>query len=119
MLSEELLGVVTTALDDLKGQEVKTLDVRGLTSITDYMVIVSGTSERHVKSLADLVVERVKEAGAPTGGVEGGGGSGWVLVDLFDVVVHVMQPSVRDFYALERLWEPGGHEQAARESKED
>jgi ribosome-associated protein len=119
MHSEVLLEVVSKAIDDLKGQEIRVLDVRELTSITDYMVIVSGTSDRHVKSLADHVIDRAKDAGASTGGIEGGGGSGWVLVDLFDVVVHVMLPSVRDFYALERLWEPGGHRQAARERQED
>ena len=118
MRSEELLEVVKTALDDLKGQDIQVLDVREMTAITDYMVIVSGTSDRHVKSLADLAVERAKEAGAKSGGIEGGSGSGWVLADLFDVVVHVMLPSVRDFYALERLWEPGGHGRAAREREE-
>ena len=104
MQSKELVAVVEEALDDLKAVEVKTLDVAGLTSITDFMVIASGTSDRHVRSIADRVVEMAKGAGAEVLGIEGHEFGEWVLVDLADVVVHIMQPRVRDFYKLENLW---------------
>jgi len=103
---DELVEVVSDALADVKGQEVRVLDVRGQTSITDYMIIASGTSERHLKSLAERVVERARELGVKPSGMEGGSGDGWILVDLLDVVVHLMRPSIRDFYGLERLWGP-------------
>ena len=111
-----LVDVVSAALSDLKGQDLRILDVRSLTSITDYMVIVSGTSERHVRSLAERVAESAKAVGVHPAGVEGALGSGWILVDLFDVVVHVMRPSVRDFYGLERLWEPSQKIPAAQDA---
>ena len=106
MDSDALVELVTAAVDDLKGQDVQVLDVRELTTITDYMVIVSGTSDRHLKALAEEVVDRVKEAGLKPAGVEGQGGE-WILVDLLDVIVHLMRPSARDFFALERLWSQG------------
>ena len=92
------------ALDDVKGVNTVTLDVRGLSNVMDYLVISSGTSNRHVKALAESVVTRAKAAGNPPLGVEGEDAAEWVLVDLGDVVVHVMQPATRDFYDLERLW---------------
>jgi ribosome-associated protein len=101
---DELKALVVAALDDLKGVDIKTIDVRGKTSITDVLVIAAGTSTRQVKSLADNVVVKVKEAGLEPLGVEGGSDSNWVLVDLGDVVVHVMLPETRDFYNLEKLW---------------
>ncbi len=104
MRSKDLVAVVEAALDDLKAVNRKTLDVAGLTSITDFMVIASGTSDRHVRSIADRVIEKAKEAGADILGVEGHEFGEWVLVDLTDVVVHIMQPRVRDFYKLENLW---------------
>jgi ribosome-associated protein len=104
---QKLLNTVIDAIGDLKGQGLKTLDVRGLTTITDYMVIVSGTSGRHVKSIADRVIERAAAIGVKPLGVEGTEQGEWILIDLGDVVVHVMQPAVRDFYQLERLWEMG------------
>lgn len=104
MTVEKLLRTVVDAVEDLKGQQIKILDVRGLTTITDYMVVASGTSNRHVKSLADNVIERARTKGLRPLGVEGMEEGEWVLIDLGDVVVHVMHPAVRDFYQLERLW---------------
>lgn len=104
MQTEELAKLVVSALEDLKGQDIRVIDVRGKTAITDMMVIVSGTSDRHVKALADSVVIKAKEAGVAPLGTEGEGDNEWVLVDLNDVVVHVMLPRVRDFYNLEKLW---------------
>lgn len=107
MRSKKLLALAEDALVDLKARDVKVLDVRRLTSIADYMVVASGTSDRHVKSIADRLVQRASEAGCPPLGVEGTNGGEWVLVDLADVVVHIMQPRVRDFYKLESLWDMG------------
>lgn len=101
---EQLLQRVTDALEDLKAVNVVTLDVRELTNVTDFLVIASGNSNRHVKSLADSVCIKAKQAGHPPLGVEGEQAAEWVLVDLGDVVVHVMLPATRDFYDLERLW---------------
>jgi ribosome-associated protein len=100
-----LQHAVTTALDDMKAVNVRVLDVRGLTDIADTMVIVSGNSDRHVRSIAERVVEKAKEAGFRPLGTEGARDGEWVLVDLQDVVVHVMLPRVREFYDLESLWE--------------
>ena len=96
---------VVTALDDMKAVNVKSLDVRGLTDIADTMIIASGTSDRHVRSIADHVVQQAKAAGKRPLGVEGTRDGEWVLVDLQDVLVHVMLPRVREFYGLEQLWE--------------
>jgi ribosome-associated protein len=103
----KLRDVVLGALAELKAVDVKALDVRGLTDITDTMVVASGTSDRHVKSLADRVTQRCKEAGFRPYGIEGERDGEWVLLDLQDVVLHVMLPRVREFYALEKLWEGG------------
>lgn len=103
--SSALVTMTKDVLDDMKAREVRVLDVSGITSITDYMVIASGTSRRHVKSIAERLVERAKAEGHTPIGVEGTEASEWVLVDLQDVVVHVMQPEVRDFYKLEKLWD--------------
>lgn len=103
-----LEGVVTDALDDMKAVNVKVLDVRGLTDIADTMIIASGNSDRHVRSIADRVVEKAKEAGYRPLGIEGEREGEWVLVDLQDVIVHVMLPRVREFYGLERLWDTSG-----------
>jgi ribosome-associated protein len=109
---DRLLEIVINALGDLKGINLKVLDVRAQTSITDLMVIVSGTSTRHVKALADHVTLEAKTNGFPALGVEGEQGSEWVLIDLGDVVVHVMMPAIREFYALEKLWSMGGEDGA-------
>ena len=103
----KLLETVHAALAELKGRDVAEIDVRGKSSVTDYMVIASGTSTRHVKSIADEVVRFAKRLDVQPLGVEGEGEAEWVLVDLGDVVVHVMLPRVREFYALERLWTVG------------
>ena len=100
-----LKKVVIDALDDMKALEVKVLDVRGLTDIADFMVIASGTSDRHVRSVAQRVVEKTKEAGFRPHGVEGQQDGDWVLIDLHDMIVHVMLPRVREFYGLEKLWD--------------
>jgi ribosome-associated protein len=102
-----LQQAVTTALDDMKAVNVRVLDVRGLTDIADTMVIASGNSDRHVRSIAERVLERAKAAGFRALGTEGERDGEWVLVDLQDVVVHVMLPRVREFYGLERLWDSG------------
>lgn len=104
MQSESLVDLVTQALEDMKGQQIRVLDVRGKTPLTDFMVIASGTSNRHVKALADSVAIKARESGVQPLGVEGEDGQEWVLVDLNDVIVHVMLPKVRDFYNLEKLW---------------
>jgi ribosome-associated protein len=111
--SDRLLEVVLAALDDIKGVDSKVIDVRGMTSITDRMVIVSGTSTRHLKALADNVVLEAKQHGFTALGVEGENGSEWILVDLADVVVHAMMPAIREFYALEKLWSVGDHNNAS------
>ena len=104
---------VLAALDELKARDVREIDVRGKTSIADLLVIASGTSTRHVKSIADEVVKFVKRAGMLPLGVEGQQEAEWVLVDLGDVIVHVMLPRIREFYGLERLWTVGDHDSAA------
>jgi len=102
-----LQQVVLDALADMKAVDVKAMDVRGITDITDTMVVASGTSDRHVKSIADRVLQRCKEAGFRPYGMEGERDGEWVLLDLQDLVLHVMLPRVREFYALEKLWEGG------------
>jgi ribosome-associated protein len=101
---EALRDLVVDSLEDLKGRDLVILPVADLTDITDYMIIASGTSNRHVKSLVDNLVETAKAAGHAPRGVEGRETNEWVLVDLGDVLVHVMQANTRAFYDLERLW---------------
>jgi len=104
MEAEQLKKLIIEALDDLKAVNTVTLDVTDLTDVMDYLVITSGTSNRHVKSLANNVCMEAKGQGMRPLGVEGEGEGDWVLVDFGDVVVHVMLPATRDFYDLERLW---------------
>jgi ribosome-associated protein len=103
---------VIDALEELKAKDVREIDVRGKTSIADLLVIASGTSARHVKSIANEVTKFAKQAGVVPLGVEGEVEGEWVLVDLGDVIVHVMLPRIREFYGLERLWTVGdfGHD---------
>jgi ribosome-associated protein len=109
-----LKAVVTDALADMKALAVTVLDVRGLTDVTDFMIIASGTSDRHVRSVAQRVVEKTKEAGFRPHGVEGQQDSDWVLIDLNEMIVHVMLPRVREFYGLEKLWDITATKRAAR-----
>lgn len=109
-----LQKVVINALGDMKALEVKVLDVRGLTDIADTLVIASGTSDRHVRSVAQQVVEKTKAAGFRPHGVEGQHDSDWVLIDLNEMIVHVMLPRVREFYGLEKLWDIAATKRAAR-----
>ena len=102
-----LHSAVMAALDDIKAVNVRVLDVRGLTDIADTMVIASGNSDRHVRSIAERVASHAKEAGFRPLGTEGARDGEWVLVDLQDILVHVMLPRVREFYGLESLWEGG------------
>lgn len=98
---------VLTALDEMKAKDVQEIDIRAKASFADLLVIASGTSTRHVKSLADEVVRFVKKAGMMPLGIEGQKDAEWVLVDLGDIVCHIMLPRIREFYALERLWTVG------------
>jgi ribosome-associated protein len=102
--SKKIADLAITALDDLKGEQIRSINVEKLTSITDYMVIVTGRSNTHVKAMADAVVVKAKEAGLGVSGVEGKMQSEWVLVDLGGVVVHIMMAPVRALYNLEDLW---------------
>ena len=103
-MSNQLLSIVTNALEDMKGQQIEVLDVRDKCSFTDIMVIVTGSSRRHVQSLAEAVVIAAKAKGNQPIGVEGASLGEWVLVDLGDVVLHVLRAETREFYQLEKLW---------------
>ena len=118
MNSEQLSELVVEALEEVKGKDIVRLDVRDLTTVTDYMVVASGTSTRHIKAIADNVALEAKKHGVTALGVEGDKGSEWILVDLADVVVHVMMPKIREFYALEKLWSVGSR-QTPRDTESD
>lgn len=100
----KLANLAHAALDDLKAVDIVSIDIREKSSIADVMIICTGTSRRHVLSLADSVRLKAKNAGQPPLGVEGEDSADWVLVDLGDVIVHVMTADTRDFYSLEKLW---------------
>ena len=110
-----VVDVVEGALDEMKAVNVKVLAVNKLTDITDTMIIASGNSDRHVRSIADRVVEHAKKAGFRPMGVEGERDGEWVLVDLQDVIVHIMLPKVREFYRLESLWDVSAARREAAE----
>ncbi|MGY8870641.1 MAG: ribosome silencing factor [Pseudomonadales bacterium] len=105
MQTKQLIGLVRDALEDVKARDIEIIDVRGKSSITDFMMIATGTSKRHVVSLAQSVSDKVKEAGVEPIGSEGQTDGDWVLVDLGELVVHVMMPDARSYYDLERLWQ--------------
>lgn len=104
MKATKLRDFAVKAVEDMKGQDVVALDIEKLSSIADYMVVVTGTSTRHVKSIADELSKRAKEKGITIKGLEGTSQAEWVLIDLGDVIVHVMQAPVRKLYDLESLW---------------
>ena len=116
MQNEQLVTLVTAALEEVKAKDIVTIDVRGKTSITDFMIIASGSSARQVKALAENVIEKAKEQGVRPVGSEGLDGGEWALIDLNDVVVHVMQVETREHYDLERLWQ--GAEQSRAQHNE-
>lgn len=102
--TQTLKDIVIDALEDMKAKDITILDVKPLTSVADLMIVVSGTSNRHVKAIADNVREKVKQNGLQPLGVEGEDAAEWVLVDLGDIIVHIMLPDTRRFYDLEKLW---------------
>lgn len=116
MQNEQLVKLVIAALEDVKAKDIVTIDVRGKTSITDFMIIASGSSARQVKALAENVIDKAKEQGVRPVGSEGLDGGEWALIDLNDVVVHVMQVETREHYDLERLWQ--GAEQSRAQHHE-
>ena len=113
--AEEILRLVLTRLDDMKAEDILTIDLRDKSSIGDYMVVSSGRSQRHVGSVADRVVEDLHKAGV-RGRVEGAPHCDWVLIDAGDVIVHVFRPEVRDFYNLEKMWMTAGRRGARANS---
>ena len=104
MQLNELKDIIVDSLEGLKAVDTKILDVTEIASFTDLMIIASGTSTRQVKALADKVIEKSKQAGVRPIGVEGEREAEWILVDLGDIVVHIMNPEIRTFYNLEKLW---------------
>ncbi|MFV0626731.1 MAG: ribosome silencing factor [Alphaproteobacteria bacterium] len=100
---EKILEIVQKTLDDNKAEDIEVLDLRGKTSITNFMVIASGTSQRHVSALSEYVYEALKKQGFKSD-VEGKANADWVLIDAFDVIVHIFKPEVREFYNLEKMW---------------
>ena len=116
LVTESVRELVDEVLDDLKAEAIVWLDVRHLTSVTDLMVIATGRSNRHVRAVAETLLEQSKARGLKPLGVEGLDGGEWVLVDLADVVVHVMLPKVREFYDLEKLWDLDSLEYGERTS---
>lgn len=104
MNADAVKDIAIEALEDLKGKDIKCIGIGEISTIADYMIVATGTSSRHVKSLSEEVVKKAKEAGAAVNGTEGQGQSEWVLIDLGDVIVHVMLEETRSLYDLESLW---------------
>ena len=107
MNSEAVIEMTVKVLEDMKGIDLTVIDIIGKSSIADAMIVVTGTSQRHVRSMAETVRLAAKDANHPPLGIEGGDSSDWVLVDLGDVIVHVMTAEKREFYSLEKLWSVG------------
>jgi ribosome-associated protein len=112
---EQMKKAVVDALEDVKATDISVLDVSKLTSLASYMIIASGTSNRQTRALADNVKKKLKENGAEIHGTEGEQEGEWVLVDLGDIIVHIMLPATRDYYNLEQLW--GAAESRRQNSK--
>ena len=104
--AEKILDIITKSLDDGKANDVVVIDLQGKTSIANYMVVASGTSQRHVASLADQIQMKLKAAGYKST-IEGEEKADWVLIDAFDVIVHIFKPEVREFYSIEKMWALG------------
>ncbi|MET1256808.1 ribosome silencing factor [Aliikangiella maris] len=105
MQGKELKDFVVAQLEEIKAQEIKVIEISQKSTIADFMVICSGTSTRHVKSIAVMLIKEIKAKNLPIIGVEGEDVAEWVLVDIGDVIVHIMLPKTRDYYQLEKLWE--------------
>jgi len=114
--SETLLARILSSLDDDKAEDVVTIDLRGKSSVADYMVICSGRSSRQVSAIAEKLIERLKSEMGRACKVEGKDQGDWVLIDAADVVVHVFRPEVREFYQLEKMWMPSGEALGARQN---
>jgi ribosome-associated protein len=108
---------IQDALEDAKARDITVLDVRKISDFTDYMVIATGTSNRHVQSTADKIVDALRAHGVRAVGVEGGKTGDWALIDFGDVVAHVMREEVRDFYNLEKLWSDARRVEAGQKKK--
>ena len=119
MQGEKIVELVIDALEDMKAIDIKTIDVTDRSSVTDFMIIATGTSRRHVKSAAGNVQAVLKDNGLQPKGTEGTDASEWVLVDIGDVVVHVMMPDTREFYDLEKLWHPMGDDSFEQNQDQD
>ena len=101
---KKIIDIVREALEEIKGKDITILNVTDVTDVMDTMIVASGSTNRQVKALANTVIEDAKKAGFQPIGVEGMESGEWVLVDLGDIVIHIMQPAIREFYELEKLW---------------
>ncbi len=113
---QQLHQLVLSTLEELKAVDVKSVDVTGLSPLTDHFVVASGNSTRHVKSMADKLVQAAKAKGLQPRGVEGEQEAQWILVDLNDIIVHLMLPQARAFYNIEKLWEASNEQRAGSRS---
>jgi ribosome-associated protein len=111
--TDEMLRLVLASLDDMKAEDITQIDLRGKSAIADYMVVASGTSNRHVGGIASRVVDNLRKAGIAKPRVEGMTNCDWVLIDAGDIIVHVFRPEVRAFYGLEKMWSGGTGTQRA------
>lgn len=114
---EQLRDLVLNALEDFKAIDIQQIDVKGHNPLTDLFVVASGSSLRHIKSMADNLLLKAKEAGNPPIGIEGDRQSEWVLVDLNDIIVHLMLPQTRAFYNLEKLWEASSQQRSGQSAE--